>query len=184
MNLALVVEGISLNTLPGYASAQCILYVEDDANDVFFLRHAFRAAGVDVAVRVVNDGQEAMDYLAGWGIYADRVLFPFPTLVLLDLQLPLHNGMEVLEWIRTVVGLKRLVVIMFTSSYHPRDAQQAYELGVNSFIVKPVSIDDRTQFARELKAWWLCRNCVPAICPQLSVPAKSKARTPLAAPGN
>lgn len=102
------------------------------------------------------------------GLYADRSRFPFPTMVLLDLQLPLRSGLEVLQWIRSVISLRRLVVIMFTSSRHPSDIGRAYDLGVNSFISKPVSVGDRVEFARELRQWWLCRNQAPAIVPELS----------------
>jgi len=143
---------------------RCILYVEDDDNDVFFLRLAFSAAGIVDLLQVVKDGQEAVEYLDGGGIYADRRIYPPPSLVLLDLQLPLRDGMEVLKWIRTTQALKGLVVIMFTSSHHPRDVDTAYELGVNSFVVKPMTIADRAQFARELKAWWLQRNQLPEAC--------------------
>ena len=147
---------------------RCILYAEDDANDVFLLHHAFHEARIQEALRVVNDGQAAIDYLSGSGPYADHTRFPFPMMVLLDLQLPLRNGLEVLQWIRSVISLRRLVVIMFTSSRHPSDISRAYDLGVNSFISKPVSVGDRVEFARELKEWWLCRNQAPAILPELS----------------
>lgn len=143
---------------------QCILYVEDDDNDVFFLRLAFNTAGIGTLLRVVKDGQAAIDYLDGIGIYADRTSYPLPTLVLLDLQMPLCGGMDVLRWIRATDDLKALVVIMFTSSHHPRDIDTAYGLGVNSFVVKPVTLSDRAEFARELKAWWLNRNQIPTRC--------------------
>ena len=146
---------------------QCILYAEDDANDVFLLHHAFQEARIQEVLKVVNDGQAAIDYLSGSGPYADRARFPFPTMLLLDLQLPLRNGLEVLQWIRGVISIRRLVVIMFTSSRHPSDISRAYDLGVNSFISKPVSVGDRVQFARELREWWLCRNQSPTILPEL-----------------
>lgn len=143
---------------------QCILYVEDDPNDIFFLRLAFSAAGIHDLLHVVKDGQEAVDYLDGEGVYADRTIHPLPSLVLLDLQLPLRDGMGVLKWIRATHEFRAMVVIMFTSSHHPRDIDSAYELGVNSFVVKPMTISDRAEFARELKAWWLQRNQLPGMC--------------------
>jgi CheY-like chemotaxis protein len=85
-------------------------------------------------------------------------MYPLPSIVLLDLQLPFRDGIEVLSWIRSSPALQGMVVIMFTSSHHPRDVDMAYRLGVNSFVVKPVSISDRNAFARELKSWWLERN--------------------------
>lgn len=152
----------------------CILYAEDDANDVFLLHHAFQEARLEETLRVVHDGKAAMDYLWGAGPYADRASFPFPSLVLLDLQLPLCTGLEVLQWIRSSVRLRRLTVIMFTSSTHPTDIARAYDLGVNSFISKPTSLGDRLEFARELKAWWLVRNQFATILPELKFTAPEK----------
>ncbi|HLH53899.1 MAG TPA: response regulator [Verrucomicrobiae bacterium] len=139
----------------------CILYAEDDENDVFFLRRAFSTVGIEQLLRVVKDGQTAIGYLDGEGIYSDRQTYPLPSIVLLDLQMPGCGGMDVLRWIRATDALRGVVVIIFTSSHHPRDILTAYELGANSFVLKPVSVSDRAQFARELKAWWLHRNQVP-----------------------
>src|SRR4051812_17982545 len=93
-----------------------ILYVEDDENDVYFLRRAISAAKLDCAVCTVPDGLHAEDYLAGIGKYADRSVFPLPMLVLLDIKLPLASGFEVLSWLRQQSSFRRLPIVMLTSS--------------------------------------------------------------------
>jgi CheY-like chemotaxis protein len=135
-----------------------ILEIEDDPNDVYFLQYAFREAGITNAVQVVGSGEEGIDYLSGTGAFADRRKYPLPCLILLDLKLPRKSGLEVLEWIRAQPGLKSMVIIVFTSSQQPEDVQRAYELGVNSFVVKPMDLQRRLQFAQLLKAWWLDFN--------------------------
>src|SRR5213593_3003479 len=96
--------------------ARTILLVEDDENDVFFLKYAFEAAGISIPVQVVRDGEQAIDYLAGNNKYAERKQFPFPCLVLLDLKLPLKMGLDVLRWINEQPALRSLLVVILTSS--------------------------------------------------------------------
>ncbi len=132
-----------------------VLQVEDDEHDVFFLRRAFDEARVLNPLQVVYDGQEALDYLSGTGKFADRSAHPLPCLVLLDLKLPRKNGLEVLEWLRKESTLPPIPVIMFSSSAHPEDILQAYRLGANSFVVKPAGIQERAEFARALRNFWL-----------------------------
>lgn len=136
----------------------CILLVEDDPNDVLLLKYAFQQAGITNRLEVVGDGQEAIEYLTGAARFADRKQHPLPGLILLDLKLPRKNGLEVLEWVRQQPSLRGVVVIMLTSSHHPQDVDRAYELGVNSFVVKPLDIERRLQFAQLLKGWWLGFN--------------------------
>src|SRR5947207_15233949 len=98
-----------------------ILHVEDDPNDVLLIARAFRKAEVPVQIQVVNDGEQAVHYLSGTDAFAQREQFPLPALVLLDLKLPRKSGIEVLEWLRAQPGLKRIPVIMLTSSRQPMD---------------------------------------------------------------
>src|SRR5262245_9732749 len=139
----------------------CILQVEDDENDILLFQHACQAAGFSPEIKVALDGQAAIDYLSGSGKFADRKLFPLPRIVLLDLKMPRKDGFEVLQWIRHHPAVKWLVVIMFTSSAQPRDVNAAYRLGVNSFTVKPSSVDERVMFARALNDWWYHFNVLP-----------------------
>jgi CheY-like chemotaxis protein len=135
-----------------------ILQVEDDENDVLLLRYVFRTAGIMSPVYSVASGQEAMDYLAGSGGFADRSRFPLPGLVLLDIKLPRVGGLEVLQWIRGHPRLRTLVVIMFTASASQREIDQAYAWGANSFVIKPAGTKDLTELVRALNAYWIGCN--------------------------
>jgi CheY-like chemotaxis protein len=139
----------------------CILQVEDDANDVFLLQRAFLEVGISNPVQVATDGETAIEYLQGAGVYANRVKYPLPGLVLLNLKLPRISGREVLQWIRSRPGLKRMIVIVFTSAQYAGDIELAYELGASSFVFKPTDFSHYSEIARSLKAWWLRCNRFP-----------------------
>ena len=139
-------------------SDRCILQVEDNENEAFLLRKIFDRTGIGNPVRVVTDGQMAVDYLSGAGHFADREKHPLPVLVLLELNLPKKDGLQVLDWIRRQPALKNLVVILFTSSSHPEMVKRAYELGANSYVTKPFSLLETMEMAQALKAWWLGCN--------------------------
>src|SRR5262245_5338929 len=135
-----------------------ILLVEDDENDVFFLRHAFEAAEIKNPLKVVVDGQQAIDYLTGSGQYADRGRFPFPWLVLLDLKLPVKMGIEVLKWIRERPEFATLLVVVLTSSADAHDIDESFRYGARSFLVKPVSVEKRLELAKAIKHYWVELN--------------------------
>lgn len=141
----------------------CILQVEDEANEVFLLQRAFSSAGITNPVQVATDGQMAIDYLNGRGHFADRGKYPLPGLILLDLKLPRRSGREVLEWVRSQPGLNRIVIIVFTSAQYTGDVSLAYELGANSFIIKPGDFTQYVELARLLKGWWLQHNQFPPV---------------------
>lgn len=130
-----------------------ILQVEDDANDVFLLQRAFREVALTNPVRVVTDGQMAIDYLAGTGRFADRNEFPLPGLVLLDLKLPHRSGREVLQWIRAQPTFRRIIVMVFTAGQYVGDVGLAYDLGANAFLLKPQDFSQYVGIARLLKDW-------------------------------
>jgi CheY-like chemotaxis protein len=132
-----------------------ILQVEDDENDVLLLQRVFAQAGILNPVHVATDGQQAIDYLAGVGRYADRSKFPMPRLVLLDLKIPKIMGLEVLRWIRYQPALNALHVVVFSSSDHPSDVKAAHHLGANSYYVKPCTVAERLKIAQEMKHWFL-----------------------------
>jgi len=140
-----------------------ILHVEDDPNDVLLVGLAFRKAAANAAVQVVNDGEQAVNYLAGQGQFSDRQAFPVPTLVLLDLKLPRRSGLEVLSWLRSQEDLRRLPVVMLTSSNQQADVRRAYDIGLNSYLVKPSALEDLVETIRKISSYWLDLNVRPAI---------------------
>src|ERR1041385_7024631 len=137
-----------------------ILQVDDDPNDVFFLRKAMEKAGVINRIQIAEDGQEAIDYLAGAGKFADRAQFPLPCLVLLDLKLPFVMGLDVLQWIRQSSG-SALVVVMLSASGEERDIATAYRLGANGFLVKPSEAVKLDEMVKAIRDFWLTHNTLP-----------------------
>jgi PAS domain S-box-containing protein len=125
-----------------------ILYVEDDPHDVLFVRLGMAEAGLSVPLQVVVNGQEAVDYLAGNPPFTDRDSFPLPSLVLLDLNLPLVSGLEVLQWIREQPQFESLPVVIFSASALESDQQKARQLGANDYILKPSDMLDLAGFLR------------------------------------
>jgi CheY-like chemotaxis protein len=114
-----------------------ILLVEDDANDVFFMELALSKARLGPPVHVSRNGQDALDYLAGNGKYADRNAHPLPGCIFLDLKLPFVDGFEVLAWLRHEPLLSDLTVFILTSSPEERDRQRAEQLGAKAYLLKP-----------------------------------------------
>src|SRR6266700_1252064 len=127
-----------------------ILVAEDLPDDVLILKHAFSKAGVSAPLHFVTDGQEVVEYLKGEQSFADRKTYPLPAMLLLDLNMPRLNGFDVIKWVRSQPGLCRLPIVVFTSSDQPRDVHRAYELGANSYLVKPQSLVRLQQIARHL----------------------------------
>jgi CheY-like chemotaxis protein len=138
-----------------------ILLVEDDENDVFFMKRAMKAAQILNPLQVASDGRQAIHYLEGAGEYNDRDLFPLPKLVLLDLKLPYIMGLEVLKWIREQPELKGIVVLIFSSSKMPEDIRTAYLLGANSYLVKPSDPKGLTEKVKVIKDYWIDVNHSP-----------------------
>lgn len=138
-----------------------VLLVEDNPDDVLLTRRAFSKAQIPVPLHVVGDGQGAMDYLGGIGDYADRERFPLPLVLLLDLKLPRRSGFEVLEWLRGQPGLRRIPVVVLTSSDQMDDVNRAFDLGANSYLVKPVRFEGLLDLAKALNLYWLLLNQKP-----------------------
>ena len=139
-------------------SRATILHVEDDSNDALLFQHACRKAGMDVNLRVVDDGEQAQAYLKGSAQFQNRDDHPFPTLVVLDLKLSFVNGFEVLEWMRKETKLRRVPVIVLSSSNRPADVKRAYDLGANSFLVKPVAFEGLLNLVKGIQQYWLTLN--------------------------
>lgn len=145
-------------------SSMSVLLVEDNPDDVALIQRAFRKANIANPLRVVTDGEEAVAYLAGRGEYADRARHPLPVLVLLDLKLPKRSGHEVLAWLRSQEGLRRLPVAVLTSSREAADVNRAYDLGANAYLQKPVGFEALHELVRTLNLFWLILNEKPDLC--------------------
>jgi DNA-binding response OmpR family regulator len=132
-----------------------ILIAEDDDNDVFFVERAFKQLEVPNPRRRVKDGEDAIAYLRGDGEFSDRQQHPLPCFLLLDLKMPRKNGFEVITWIRGQPGLKRLPIAILTSSREEPDINHAYDLGANTYLVKPVKFDELVETIKALNLFWL-----------------------------
>ncbi len=140
-----------------------ILLVEDNSQDVILMQRAFRKAAITKPFQVVNDGEAAVLYLSGQGPYTDRSQYPLPVLVLLDLKLPRKSGAEVLLWLRQQPELKRLPVVVLTSSKEYADVNRVYDLGANAYMVKPVAFDGLVEIVKTLNMHWMMFNEKPQI---------------------
>lgn len=131
-----------------------ILLVDDSENDLFLMRMAFKKAEFNIPLQEVHNGEQAIAYLKGDDPYSDRDKFPLPAVMLLDLNMPMKNGFDVLNWVRTQqTGLKRLLIIVLTASMRPEDVERAFDSGANSFLVKPGTMEDLTDMIRRLRDW-------------------------------
>lgn len=141
-----------------------ILLVEDDPSDALLLERAFVKTGGKFSLKRLNNGEEAIAYLEGSEPYQDRSEHPLPNLVLLDIKLPRRSGLEVLAWLRNRNdGLRRLPVVMLTSSRHAVDVDRAYELGANSYLAKPDTPAELNELVRVLQTYWLIHNIDPML---------------------
>lgn len=138
-----------------------ILLVEDNANDEMLALHAFKRQKIANNVHVVRDGAEALEYIFCTGAYADREI-ENPKMILLDLKLPLVDGIEVLRQIRNNPRTRWVPVVVLTSSSEERDIVETYKLGVNSYIVKPVDFEQFNEVAKHLGYYWLLLNRQPS----------------------
>lgn len=130
-----------------------LLHVEDDPDDALLIGRALERAGVTAAVRVVENGEQAIEYLL-----RGRKDKPLPGLILLDLNTPLMNGHEFLRWLRKQPGLCRIPVIVLTSSSAQTDIGAAYDAGTNAYLVKPLGHTEMVEMLRDAHAFWFTWN--------------------------
>ena len=135
-----------------------MLVAEDDPHDKFLLQRAIQKSGLPITARFFEDGEEAVNYLKGEGQYGDRAKYPLPRLLLLDIKMPRKNGFEVLEEVRAMPALKRIIAVMFSSSDLERDIDRAYDLGTNAYVVKPQGNDQLVMVLRRLHDFWFMTN--------------------------
>jgi len=132
-----------------------VLLVEDDLNDIFLVKRAFKMARIKNPLQIVTDGQEAISYLRGDGKYADREAHPLPKLIVMDIRMPRRSGFEVLEWVKdTSKPLHRIPVVVVSSSDNPADINRAYELGANAYMVKPVEFRAVEHLFESITHYW------------------------------
>ena len=138
-----------------------ILHIEDDPNDILLVERAMKKSNSGAQLRAVSDGDMAVTYLKGEGDFAKRELYPLPDLLLLDLKMPRKSGLEVLAWIRKEDPFKLTPVVIFTSSKHDQDINKAYDLGANSYLVKPVGFDALLETIKQIQFYWGTLNQGP-----------------------
>lgn len=140
-----------------------ILLVEDNSNDVKLALYAFQSNNIVNEVHVVRDGREALEYVFCQGRYVNRSFDHPPKVVLLDLKLPYVDGLEVLRQIKADPRTQSIPVVVMTSSREDRDITEAYRLGANSYIVKPVEFENFSEVTRQLGYYWLLINQPPLV---------------------
>lgn len=141
-----------------------VLLVEDDPTDYRLIQRAFSKLSDGFEMFRLTNGDEVIDYLSGDGPYENRSSYPIPAILLLDLKLPRRSGFEVLQWLRRQAsGLKRLPVIILTSSRHSADINRAYDLGANSYLVKPDTGIQLDELAAQFRTYWLRMNEFPSL---------------------
>lgn len=142
-------------------NSKVILLVEDNQSDIELTMRAFKKGRISNDVVVAENGREALDYLFGTGKYAGRDTAQMPTLILLDIKMPVMDGLETLKHIRASQQTRRIPVVILTSSQEDQDIAASYDLGVNSYIRKPVDFNQFVNAVKNLELYWLVLNEPP-----------------------
>jgi CheY-like chemotaxis protein len=141
-----------------------VLLIEDDASDAALVRRAVRKLTFNARIVHVNDAEAAVSYLEGKSPYDDRREYPVPAVILLDIKLPGRSGFELIEWLRQQPApLRRIAVVMLTSSGHQVDVNRAYEAGANSYLRKPDKHSELIELLNAFNDFWLTRSELPEI---------------------
>ena len=131
-----------------------VLIAEDNPDDALLMQHAFKSHGLMRPPHIVDNGADAIAYLAGEGIYSDRVAYPFPNLIILDLKMPRVDGFQVLEWIKDHPDFRVIPTVVWSSSSDQRDVKHAYCLGANGYLCKPNDFPEFKAMLGRLLAFW------------------------------
>ena len=152
-----------------------VLLVEDNSSDVQLIEIALSRTPGDIALVRVEDGDKAVEYLTGTAPFHDREKYPLPTTMLLDIKLPKRSGFEVLQWLRSQSEpIRRLPVMMLTSSKHRVDVNGAFERGANAYFAKPESMKDLITILGDFKSFWLQRLEFPDLVPGVFLPPRPR----------
>jgi CheY-like chemotaxis protein len=138
-----------------------ILLVEDDADEIHLMKKAFSKGGLNHPLQIITHGGEVIPYFEGKGAYADRVQYPLPGLMFLDLKLPGISGLYLLAWIKGNPEFRHIPVVVFTSSDDPDDLRRAYQFGANSYLIKPMAFDDFVDMLKVTGTYWISMNSTP-----------------------
>jgi CheY-like chemotaxis protein len=135
-------------------STDLVLVAEDNPDDALLLRRALDKAGITARLKIVADGEELQLYLEGRGAYANRSVSPLPSLIILDLKMPRKSGLEVLEWLSENPHLAVVPTIVLSASNLEQDIRAAYDLGANTYFVKPTTFDELVETMKMLEGYW------------------------------
>ncbi|MGB8130603.1 MAG: response regulator [Candidatus Angelobacter sp.] len=142
---------------------ETILLVEDTPSDATLIRRGFEKTAVLNPIVWVKNGQEALSYLSGLGQYDDRIKYPMPAVILLDLDLPEMTGFELLQWKRTQPYIRRIPVVVLTIDTATSAINAAYDLGANSYLVKPGNSEEILRVVKNIQEYWLKLNQAPKL---------------------
>lgn len=138
-----------------------VLLIEDDENDILLMQRAFSKARIEIEVEVIRDGDAAVEYFSHHIANSDSSYKNLPWLILLDLKLPRRSGLEVLAWIRQHSQFRVIPIVVLTASNESQDIQTAYDLHVNSYLIKPINFKDLVQMVELINSYWLEVNTPP-----------------------
>jgi len=148
--------------------SKVILIADDDEDDLLLVRDAFALSGIPLELRSVSDGEELLEYLFRRSKYEDALLFPEPTLILLDLNMPRKSGRETLAEIKAHRTLRQIPVVVLTTSREALDIQQCYELGASSYVTKPNGFNSLVDVLTTIGKYWLETVELPSRCPPMA----------------
>ena len=139
-----------------------ILIVDDDVNDQVFIQRALKRSGVANRISVVNDGEEAITYLQGVGLYENRQLHPFPSVIITDVKMPRMGGIELLRWMNSRPEFRLIPAVVLTSSNDNADITAAFSYGAKGYMIKPVQFGELEKVVRTIADYWRT-SCIPCL---------------------